>query len=157
MMGTFLTSYGDAGYDHEGYAAQVLDDGTITGTYGSDTKPRMIGQVVAACGCGWAGTTRYACPEPFDEHAEQLALAEWEHTHAVPTLQRAQHADLTRLQALLGSLAVEVAAPGRPPRDVADQLDRTLRVLDDATTLAGRLRDQARQQAAGAPEGGERR
>lgn len=26
-MGTILTSYGDAADDHEGYAAQVLDDG----------------------------------------------------------------------------------------------------------------------------------
>ncbi|MGH3795635.1 MAG: hypothetical protein ACRDSP_12165 [Pseudonocardiaceae bacterium] len=77
-MGTLLTGYGEDGYDHEGYAAQVLDDGSITGTYSNATCPRMIGHVVAACGCGWAGTTRYPCPGPFDEQAEALALAEWE-------------------------------------------------------------------------------
>ena len=74
-MGTILSSYGDAGYEHEGYAAYVLDDGTITGTYSSSTIPRMTGHVVAACGCGWTGTTRYPCTggAPFDEHAEELS------------------------------------------------------------------------------------
>lgn len=32
-MGTILTSYGAAEYDHEGYPAHILDDGTVTGTY----------------------------------------------------------------------------------------------------------------------------
>jgi hypothetical protein len=66
-MGTVLIGYGDAGYDHEGYAAQVLDDNSITGTYSDKTIPRMIGQVVAACDCGWTGTTRYPTTTgPFD-------------------------------------------------------------------------------------------
>ncbi len=56
-MGTTLIGYGDAGYAHEGYAAQVLDDDSITGTYSAETEPRMIGQVVAACDCGWTGAT----------------------------------------------------------------------------------------------------
>jgi len=51
-MGTVLSSYGDAGYDHESYGAQILDDGSITGTYSTDTRPRMIGQLVTACGRG---------------------------------------------------------------------------------------------------------
>ena len=49
-MGTILICYGDAGY-----AAQVLDDDSITGTYSDATIPRMIGQVVTACDCGWTG------------------------------------------------------------------------------------------------------
>jgi hypothetical protein len=69
-MGTFLTSYGDDAYDHEGYAAQVLDDGSLTSTYSEDTTPRMVGQVEAACGCGWTGTTRYTEPEGYAEVAE---------------------------------------------------------------------------------------
>jgi hypothetical protein len=89
-MGTILASYGDDAYDHEGYAAQLLDDGSLTGTYSNDTEPRMVGQVVAACGCGWTGTTRYPTTGPFDEAAHDLALAEWERDHARPTLQGLQ-------------------------------------------------------------------
>ena len=51
-MGTILTAFGDAAYDHEGGAAQLLADGSITGTYSRETRPRMIGAVVAACSCG---------------------------------------------------------------------------------------------------------
>jgi hypothetical protein len=61
-MGSFLARYGDDAYDHEGYVAQVFDDGSLTGTCSNDTTPRMIGQVVAACDCGWTGSTRYPCP-----------------------------------------------------------------------------------------------
>jgi NTP pyrophosphatase (non-canonical NTP hydrolase) len=87
-MGTILVNYGDAADDHEGYAGQVLDDGSITATYSNETRPRMIGAVVAACGCGWQGTTRYPTTELFDTVAEERALAEWETQHAVPTLTR---------------------------------------------------------------------
>ena len=70
-MGTILIGYGQAAYTHEGYAAQVLNDESITGTYSDETAPRMIGQVIAACGCGWAGTARYPTTTgPFDENAD---------------------------------------------------------------------------------------
>ncbi|MGH3628600.1 MAG: hypothetical protein ACRDRL_14345 [Sciscionella sp.] len=146
-MGTILTSYGDAGYDHEGYAAQVLDDGSITGTYSGDTKPRIIGQVVAACGCGWAGITRYPCPQPFDERAEALALTEWETTHARPVLEQAQRNQATRLAKILNTLAEQHRAGLQgtepPPHRQRELLDRTLRTLACATDLARDLRDQA--------------
>src|SRR3954452_19215677 len=86
VMGRFLDGFGDDAYDHEGYAAQVLNDGTLTSTYSDDTEPRMIGQVVPACGCGWTGTTRYPTTGPFDETAKELALGEWEREHARPVL-----------------------------------------------------------------------
>ncbi|HKR48722.1 MAG TPA: hypothetical protein VJT72_03920 [Pseudonocardiaceae bacterium] len=105
-MGIVLTGYGDAGYDHEGYAGQVLDDNSITGTYSDQTTPRMIGQVVAACECGWTGTTHYPTPTgPFDHDAEQLALTEWEHTPARPTLRRLQREESARLGRHLLGLA----------------------------------------------------
>ena len=148
-MGTILSSYGDAGYEHEGYAAYVLDDGTITGTYSSSTIPRMTGHVVAACGCGWTGTTRYPCTggDPFDEQAHELALGEWEHTHALPALDAAVRDRARRLPRLLSSLAADLdtqlgdatAAPER-----AAVLERTLRGLDDARALAHDLLAQAR-------------
>lgn len=157
-MGTFLTGYGDADYEHEGYAAQVLDDGSITGTYSRDIQPRMIGQVVAACGCGWAGTTRYPCLEPFDEQAESLALTEWETTHARPILEQAQRDQAARLARLLADLAEQHRANldrsrSCPSRHDLELLDRTLRTLATATDLARELRDQADEQvhAAGQP------
>lgn len=106
LMGTVLIGYGDAGYAHEGYAAQVLDDNSITGTDSDETRPRMIDQVVAACDCGWTGTTRYPTTTgPFDADAEQRALTEWEHTHARPTLRRLHLEECARLDGHLRCLA----------------------------------------------------
>jgi hypothetical protein len=159
VMGTFLTGYGDAGYEHEGYAAQVLDDGSITGTYSGATRPRMIGQVVAGCGCGWAGSTHYPCPKPFDEQAEALALAEWETSHARPLLEQAQHGRATRLGQLLHSLVEEHRArldqsgPGPTQYDL-ELLDRTLRRLATAIDLARELRDQVDEQVHAARQPG---
>jgi hypothetical protein len=145
-MGTILSSYGDAGYEHEGYVGQLLDDGTITGTYSSSTIPRMTGHVVAACGCGWTGTTRYPTRELFDEQAHDLALGEWEHTHAVPALSAAVRDRTRRLPRLLSSLAADLDAQREdataPQR--AAVLERTLRGLDDARVLAQDLLDHAR-------------
>ena len=147
-MGTILTGYGDASYEHEGYAAQVLDDGSVTGTYSGATLPRMIGQVIAVCGCGWAGITRYPCPKPFDEQAEELALAEWETRHARPLLEQAQQGRAARLAGLLHSIAeqhracLDQSGP-RTSRYDLELLDRTLRTLATATDLARELRDQA--------------
>jgi hypothetical protein len=145
-MGTILTSYGDAGYEHEGYVGQLLDDGTITGTWGPDTRPRMTGQVVAACGCGWTGTTRYPTRELFDEQAHDLALGEWEHTHALPALAAAVRDRTRRLPRLLSSLAADLdaqCADATAPERAA-VLERTLRGLDDARALAHDLLDHAR-------------
>lgn len=145
-MGTVLISYGDAGYAHEGYAAQVLDDDSITGTYSNETTPRMIGQVIAACDCGWTGVTRYPTTTgPFDADAEQLALTEWEHTHARPTLRRLQLQEFDRLGGRLrhlagysatlapDSLGVQTRAARR------DLLDQVLEDLDRTTELARQL------------------
>jgi len=145
-MGTILSSYGDAGYGHEGYVGQLLNDGTITGTYSSSTIPRMTGHVVAACGCGWTGTTRYPTRELPDEQAHELALGEWEHTHAVPALSAAVQDRARRLPRLLSSLAADLDTrlgdATAPQRAVV--LERTLRGLDDARALAHDLLAQAR-------------
>lgn len=126
-MGTILASCGDAAYDHEGYAAQVLDDGSLTTTCNTQTKRRMVNEVVAARGCGWTGTTRYpTTTQLFDEQAEELALGESEHAHARPLLARLQRAELARLRALLRSLATQVPDPGDAPREVADRIAHLL-------------------------------
>jgi hypothetical protein len=145
-MGTVLTGYGDAGYAHEGYAVQVLDDDTITGSYNDDTRPRMISQVVAACDCGWTGTTRYPTTTgPYDEDAEQRALTECEHTHALPTLRRLQLEEFDRLGRHLRHLARyrTTLAPDsietQSPAARRDLLEHVLEDLDQAAELARQL------------------
>lgn len=144
-MGTFLDGFGDDAYDHEGYAAQVLSDGTLTCTYSDDTEARMIGRVVAACVCGWSGTTRYPTTTgPFDQTAHDLALAEWEHRHARPTLERAQAGKWEQLRAVLARLADshQAAAGGGLTRgEQRDLLGLTLDRLARATELGRQLRE----------------
>ena len=130
-MGTILAGYGEAGYDHVGYPAQVLDDGSITGSYTDQTRPRMVGALVAACECGWAGITSYPTTTLFDEHAQALALAEWEHTHARPALHHDQQQRTIRLQELLHRAeehggGLQVAGPG----PYNDQQQRTIRLRE---------------------------
>jgi hypothetical protein len=154
-VGTFITCYGDAGYEHEGYAAQVLDDGSLTGEYSAETEARMVGAVVAACGCGWTGATRYPCPEPFDEAAHELALAEWEQSHARPLLERGQRDDLDRLQRRLQDLGTARLSGGdRSARQLAEQLGQVTCALETAADLARRLAGQAHEQADRADQDG---
>lgn len=146
-MGSILTRYGDDAYHHEGYAAQILDDGSLTSTYSDDTRPRMVGQVVAACDCGWTGTTRYPERNRYDEAAEELALAEWEHDHARPILEGLRTNHWTRLGALLRRLADSHTAAGGGlisellPVEQRELLDRTLAGLNRATKLVHQLRE----------------
>lgn len=147
-MGTFVTGYGGAADDHEGYAAQVLDDGSVTGTYSDQTTPRMIGQLVAACGCGWVGTTRYPTTELFDGAAQGFALAEWEHAHARPAQHRWQLDTCECLRGVLRGLAAGPAARLAPVPIVAlspaarlDVVDQVLAQLGRAVELARELRE----------------
>jgi hypothetical protein len=146
-MGSILTSYGDDAYDHEGYVAQVLDDGSLTGTYSTDTTARMIGQVVAACDCGWTGSTRYPATGPGDETAQELALGEWERDHARPALEDLRAENWDRLRTLVRQLAESHATTtrtrfrGLSPSEQGELLDRTLAGLKRATTLARQLRE----------------
>lgn len=144
-MGTILTGCGDAAYGHEGYPAQVLKDGSITGTYSDQTTPRMVGQLVAACGCGWAGTTRYPTRELLDTDAEGLALAEWEQSHARPVLQRLQLDTADQLGAVLCGLAREHAARLAPESMAALAPAARLDVVDQALAGLGRASQLAQQ------------
>lgn len=144
-MGVILTSYGDPAGDHEGYAGQVLDDGTITTTYSNDTQPHMIGAVVAACGCGWQGRTRYPWKELFDASAENLALAEWETEHAIPALTRARDNQRRELANRLRDMATRHAGrltSAAPPATERAVLDQVVASLDTALEQARALRSQ---------------
>jgi hypothetical protein len=48
----------EAAYEHEGYAASVLEDGTDTGTSSTVLGPRVTGWR-AACASGWRGSVFY--------------------------------------------------------------------------------------------------
>jgi len=74
--------YGDLD-GHEGYAARQLRDGTLTGTWTTET--RQFDAYVAACGCGWNGTSRHDATEDGYE----AALDEWDVAHARPLLRHA--------------------------------------------------------------------
>ncbi|MDQ3762178.1 MAG: hypothetical protein M3460_10950 [Actinomycetota bacterium] len=146
-MGRILDSYGDVAYDHEGYAAQVLDDRTLTSTYSHDTERRMIGQVVPACGCGWTGTTRYPTTGPFDETAKELALGEWERQHARPVLEGQRVEIWEQLRTGVRQLAESHATITRArfsdlsPAEQRVLLDRALASLERAIELARQLRE----------------
>lgn len=143
-MGTILTDYGDLGYEHEGYPAQLLNDGSATGTPSPEKWPRMTGQLLAACSCGWIGLTPYPARQECDEDAEALALYEWEHIHARPVLERAQQSLLAELEARLHSFATRDLPPiDRPPAQLAGWLETTVASLEAATATARDLLEQA--------------
>lgn len=76
MGWTWDTSYRPA-YEHEGYAAAVLDDGTVTGTHDDLTNSRFVGRR-AACVCGWRGERFWSRAEVVATdslYAEQVALS----------------------------------------------------------------------------------
>ena len=72
-MGTIL----DDLYNHEGYGARRLPDGTLTATWSA----AAFDAYVAACGCGWHGGDHPPTEEGYD-----AAVDEWEHDHARPLL-----------------------------------------------------------------------
>jgi hypothetical protein len=68
-------------YDHEGYGARRLADGTLTGSWSSASA--TFDCYVACCGCGWHGGDH-----PATEDGYEAAVDEWEVDHARPTLAR---------------------------------------------------------------------
>jgi hypothetical protein len=72
------------GFEHEGYAARVLLDGSLTGSWTAETAD-FVGHV-AACGCGWTGGTQY----PPTDAGEDEARAEWDRGHLQPLIEQAK-------------------------------------------------------------------
>jgi hypothetical protein len=64
----------------EGYAARLLPDGTLTGTDSATTS--NFGGYVAACECGWRGSSH-----PPTQEGRVEAEEEWDLQHASPLLQ----------------------------------------------------------------------
>ncbi len=77
-------------YDHEGYGARQLPDGTLTGVWSAETA--KFEAYVASCGCGWHGGHH-----PPSQAGYESAVEEWEADHARPLLAKTVPAALTAL------------------------------------------------------------
>jgi hypothetical protein len=122
-------------YEHEGYGARRLPDGTLTGTWTQATA--VFDAYVAACGCGWHGDVDYAPTED----GEACAIDHWRLTHAEPLLARQatrRRDQLGRVLAWLGGQAARLEDPAT--------VARIRRTLDSAGDLAADVqRDLERQ------------
>jgi hypothetical protein len=129
-------------WDHEGYAARRLPDGTLT-----STGIREFTAFVPACGCGWHGDREH----PPTEDGEELALDQWRAEHATPLLERQatrRRDDLARVLGWLGDQAGRLQDPAT--------LDRIGCALERAGGLVGDLQRDLERQAPGREVDGER-
>jgi hypothetical protein len=130
-MGTFIEDL----WDHEGYAARRLPDGTLTGTWTAATD--AFTAYVPACGCGWHGNREH----PPTEAGEEAAIDQWRTEHATPLLDREAERRQERLARALTWLGGQ-AGQLHDPAVVA----RVQRTLGSAAGLAGEVqRDLDRQ------------
>jgi hypothetical protein len=119
-------------WDHEGYAARKLPDGTLTSVW-----TRKLTAHVAACGCGWRGSGEH----PPTEAGEELAVDQWRWEHAQPLLERQATRRREQLGRVLGWL-------GHQTDRLEDRatLERIRRALDRTRALVDDLqRDLARE------------
>jgi hypothetical protein len=116
-------------YDHEGYAARKLPNGTQTGTWTQATA--AFTAYVAACACGWTATTEH----PPTEAGEDAALSDWAgHADQQQAAQQARRRQqLAETLRALGRLAELVGQPATLPR--------IARAATRARNLAGELLD----------------
>lgn len=148
-MGRVLDIGVEVAYDHEGYAAWVLDDGTLTGTASATINPRKTGKLRAVCECGWTGPKEWDVDStdpadwPSDELEDEI-LADWE-AHVRRLVVAEQRRDLDTLVRVLRGFSrnaddLEAAERGNLPNEsTADVLKRTRGNLTYAAELIGRL------------------
>jgi hypothetical protein len=114
-------------WDHEGYAARRLPDGTLTGTWTQAT--REFDGYRAACGCGWRGEVDYLPTETGGE----FAIDQWRSEHAEPLLARQaerHQLQLARRLEWLGGQAGRLHDPETVAR-VQSQLDHARDLVVD--------------------------
>jgi hypothetical protein len=132
------------GYDHEGSAARVLPDGTVTSSWTPGTADFVAH--VAACACGWTGERRH----PGDEVGEDAAAEEWERLHLAPLIVRLAQdgwrtwADRTAARAVevtghvhAGRLAVAAEVMGCLLADARTWADTLERLVEDSARPGG--------------------
>lgn len=103
-MGTILYTQDDEGlYDHEGYVAHILDDGTPAGGLWTVEVERRTIAWRAECVCGWTGPHHESggTNGPSDARYDEI-LQDWELAHARPLLHAAER--VWQLEALAETL-----------------------------------------------------
>ena len=140
-MGRFIEDL----WDHEGYAARRLPDGTLTGTWTAATA--AFTAFVPACGCGWHGEREH----PPTEDGEHAAIGQWELEHAGPLLERQAERRQLRLARALEWLGGQ-AGRLEDPTVVAG----VRRTLGSAVDLAEDVQRDLERQAPGREADGER-
>ena len=103
-MGTILDTRDDEGlYEHEGYIAHILDDGTSAGGLWTVEVERRTIAWRAECVCGWAGPDydSRGPNSPNDARYDEI-LQDWELAHARPLLHAAER--VWQLEALAETL-----------------------------------------------------
>jgi hypothetical protein len=132
-------------WDHEGYGARRLPDGTLTGTWTYAT--REFTAFVAACGCGWRGNIDH----PPTDAGEELAIDQWDAEHATPLLARQaerRQLELARTLEWLGGQAGRLHDPAT--------VDRIGRAIERAGGLVAEVQHDLERQADGREAGRER-
>jgi len=116
-------------YEHEGYAARKLGDGTLTSAWTAATA--TFTAYVGACECGWTATTAH----PPTEAGEVAALDDWAgHADQQEAAQQARRRQqLAETLRALGGIAASVEDPATLPRIV--------RAANRARELAAALLD----------------
>jgi hypothetical protein len=113
-------------WDHEGYGARRLPDGTLTATWSEGTS--AFDAYVAACSCGWHGGEH-----PSNKGGHQSALEEWEADHARPLL----------AETVPASVATAIAdAKQAIGRLVRERPAAAVRALDDLGSWSGVVRER---------------
>lgn len=132
-MGTIIEDL----YDHEGYGARRLPDGTLTSTWSAETA--AFDAHVAACGCG-----RHGGEHPPTEEGYEAAVDEWEHDHARPLLAAAVPADVSETVAntkrAIGNLSRQRSEAARRVLDDWGRWTAALRSRLDPVDSADRMR-----------------
>jgi hypothetical protein len=110
-------------YDHEGFAARRLPDGTLTDSWTKETA--KFDAYVAACDCGWRGDE----DRPPSDAGHEIAIDDWERDHARPLLARTVPRRVTRM---IGDLKAEIGVLAKERPAAAQQALIEVRAWTDA-------------------------
>ncbi|MDQ1539142.1 MAG: hypothetical protein QOE58_3535 [Actinomycetota bacterium] len=116
-------------YDHEGFSARRLPDGTLSATWTAATAD--FDAYVAACDCGWRGEA----DRPPTDAGYEVAIDDWERDHARPLLARTVPARVTRM---IRDLRTEVGTLAKERPAAAQQALSEVRAWTDAMMALAR-------------------
>jgi hypothetical protein len=138
----YLGPYADDVNDpvtHEGYAARLMPDGTLTSTWGGQYgRTGHIG-LIACCECGWRGETVHP-PGDIDSPEHQAAERDFETQHLDPLIDAASRRswpDWAARTTARVAFVVDHISAGHPAMAVRsletlrDELDGRIRVATD--------------------------